>query len=205
MNPRTKFPDYIMKKTCALIGNPNVGKSVIFNKLTGSYAVVSNYPGTTVDLSRGMASFAGDEYQLIDTPGTLSLVPSSEDEQVTRDLVFRERPDVIVQVADAKNLRRTLLLTIELTELRIPMVLVLNMADEARERGIKIDRAELENILGISIIYAVGITGEGVKEIAKQIPKFHILLWDTTRISRTSSAGLKHCCRKIRCSKERLP
>ena len=159
-----------MNKICALIGNPNVGKSVIFNKLTGSYAVVSNYPGTTVDLSRGMTNFGGKPYQLIDTPGTLSLVPSSEDEQVTRDLVFRERPDVIVQVADAKNLRRTLLLTIELAELKVPMVLVLNMADEARERGIKVDRAELEKILGISVISTVGITGEGVKELAKQIP-----------------------------------
>lgn len=159
-----------MNKTCVLIGNPNVGKSVLFNKLTGSYAVVSNYPGTTVDLSRGMMTLEGQPWQLIDTPGTLSLIPASEDEQVTRDVVFRERPGVIVQVADAKNLRRTLLLTIELAELKIPMVLVLNMADEARARGIKIDRAELESLLGINVISAVGITGEGVKDIAKHIP-----------------------------------
>jgi len=163
-----------MNKTCVLIGNPNVGKSVIFNKLSGSYAVVSNYPGTTVDLSRGMTSFGGKPYQLIDTPGTLSLIPSSEDEQVTRDMIFRERPDVIVQVADAKNLKRTLLLTIELTELKVPLVLVLNMSDEARQRGIKLDRAELEKILGVTVVETVGVTGEGVKELARRIPQARV-------------------------------
>ena len=120
----------------------------------------------------------GQPWQLIDTPGTLSLIPSSEDEQVTRDVIFRERPGVIVQVAEAKNLRRTLLLTIELIELKIPMVLVLNMADEARERGIKIDRAELSRLLGISVVSAVGITGEGVKDIAKNIPPAKVPLFN---------------------------
>lgn len=168
-----------MNKTCILVGNPNVGKSVIFNRLTGRYAVVSNYPGTTVDLSRGKAGFGGSDYQVIDTPGTLSLIPSSEDEQVTRDLILRERPDVIVQVADAKNLMRTLLLTAELCELKLPMVLVLNMSDEARERGIKINRAELERVLGIRVISTVGITGEGMKELAKQIPLAKIPAFET--------------------------
>jgi small GTP-binding protein len=141
-----------MNKTIVLAGNPNVGKSVIFNKLTGRYAVVSNYPGTTVDLSRGVLVAAGENYQVLDTPGTNSLIPVSEDEQVTRDVLFREKPDIIVQVGDAKNLSRTLLLTLELMELGIPMVLALNMYDEARERGMRLDRQLLEKLLGIPVV-----------------------------------------------------
>src|SRR6185436_1919217 len=93
-----------------LVGNPNVGKSVIFGYLTGRYTIVSNYPGTTVEVARGEMRLGGRTWEVIDTPGTNSLVPQSEDERVTRDILLRERPDVIVQVADAKNLRRTLLL-----------------------------------------------------------------------------------------------
>lgn len=157
------------QKTIILVGNPNVGKSVIFNRLTGSYAVVSNYPGTTVDISRGMAAFAGQNFQIIDTPGTHSLIPSSEDEKVTRDVLLREKPQVIVQIADAKNLSRTLQLTFELMELNIPVVLALNMHDEALARGIRIDRVRLEKILGIGVVETVGITGEGMGELSKAI------------------------------------
>jgi len=158
-----------MDRTVVLVGNPNVGKSVIFNRLTGRYAVVSNYPGTTVDLSRGVAIIGGQNVQVIDTPGTNSLTPVSEDEQVTRDVLFREKPHAVIQVADAKNLQRTLLLTMELLELNIPMVLVLNMSDEARERGIRIDRAAVEKLLGIPVIETVGTTGEGVAELKKRM------------------------------------
>jgi ferrous iron transport protein B len=158
-----------MNKTIVLAGNPNVGKSVIFNKLTGRYAVVSNYPGTTVDLSRGVLVAAGENYQVLDTPGTNSLIPVSEDEQVTRDVLFREKPDIIVQVGDAKNLSRTLLLTLELMELGIPMVLALNMYDEARERGMRLDRQLLEKLLGIPVVGTVAIENEGIGELKKQI------------------------------------
>lgn len=154
-----------MDKTIVLVGNPNVGKSVIFNRLTGRYAVVSNYPGTSVDVSRGRAW----GYQVIDTPGTASLIPSSEDEQVTREVLLREKIDVVVQVADSKNLYRTLLLTAELCELGLPMVLVLNMADEALERGIRIDRKKLSKLLGIPVIEAVGTTGKGMHELKHAI------------------------------------
>lgn len=154
-----------MEKTIVLVGNPNVGKSVIFNRLTGRYAVVSNYPGTSVDVSRGRAW----GYQVIDTPGTASLIPSSEDEQVTREVLLREKIDVVVQVADSKNLYRTLLLTVELCELGLPMVLVLNMADEARERGIRIDRKKLSRQLGIPVVEAVGTTGKGIHELKHAI------------------------------------
>ncbi|MHB9154381.1 MAG: FeoB small GTPase domain-containing protein, partial [Endomicrobiales bacterium] len=158
-------------KTVILVGNPNVGKSVIFNRLTGRYAVVSNYPGTTVDVSRGVGIFLGENFQVIDTPGTGSLLPSSEDEQVTRDVLFRERPDVVVQVADAKNLLRSLLLTLELMETGIPLVLALNMSDEADSRGITIDRNRLKDLLGIPVVGTVGITGEGMAELKKEIQR----------------------------------
>ncbi len=158
-----------MNKTLILVGNPNVGKSVIFGKFTGRYAVVSNYPGTTVDLSRGMMISGGATWQIIDTPGTNSLMPVSEDEQVTRDVLLRENPDVIVQVADAKNLARTLQLTLELIELGVPMALALNMHDEARDRGIHISVRRLSDALGIPVVATVGVTGEGISDLKKAV------------------------------------
>jgi ferrous iron transport protein B len=119
-----------------LVGNPNVGKSVIFGRLTRSYVTVSNYPGTTVELAEGHAVLAGGDYRVIDTPGTNTLTPTSEDERVTRDLLLASPPRAVVQVADTKNLRRALLLTLELGELGMPVILVLNMGDEARARGL---------------------------------------------------------------------
>ncbi|MCX5778859.1 MAG: ferrous iron transporter B [Elusimicrobia bacterium] len=158
-----------MEKTIALVGNPNVGKSVVFSRLTGTYAVVSNYPGTTVDISRGTAVFGGRKFQVIDTPGTNSLEPVSEDEQVTRDILKSEHPDVIVQVADAKNMYRTLLLTFELQALGLPLILELNMFDELLQRGMKIDRDELEKLLGIPVVESTAISGEGIAELKRHI------------------------------------
>ena len=159
-----------MVETIVLVGNPNVGKSVIFGRLTGTYAVVSNYPGTTVDISRGAMTLAGRRYEVIDTPGTDALLPSSEDEQVTRDVLMRSRPAAVIQVADAKNLRRALLLTFELIECGVPIILALNMYDEAVSRGIRIDCPRLEHILGIPVVATVGITGEGISELKKRLP-----------------------------------
>lgn len=168
---QTTLDKTVATRTIALVGNPNVGKSVIFGRLTGRYVTVSNYPGTTVDVSRGSGWFGGSQFQIVDTPGILSLHPKSEDEKVTRDLLLRERPETVVQVADAKNLRRTLLVTLELSELKIPMVLALNMSDEARERGIEIDCDRLSQILGVPVIETVGITGEGIADLRRAISK----------------------------------
>ncbi|MDP2912555.1 MAG: ferrous iron transporter B [Candidatus Omnitrophota bacterium] len=148
-----------------LVGNPNVGKSVIFNSLTGSYVTVSNYPGTTVDISRGIGRFGGQKFSVIDTPGINSLEPTSEDEKVTRDIVSRGDVSTIVQVADSKNLKRSLMLTLELAALKIPLVLNLNMHDEAAERGIKIDTKLLSGRLGIEVVETVAITGEGITKL----------------------------------------
>lgn len=153
----------------ALVGNPNVGKSVIFGLLTGKYVTVSNYPGTTVEISYGNISLDSKRFVLIDTPGTNSLIPMSEDEKVTRDILLKERPSAIIQVADSKNLRRTLLLTLQIAEMGIPMVLDLNMADEARDKGIVIDTIRLSKILGIDVIPTIAPQRKGIKELRTSI------------------------------------
>lgn len=152
-----------------LVGNPNVGKSVIFRLLTGSYVLVSNFPGTTVEISRGRMVVGGRTFEVVDTPGVNSLVPQSEDEFVTCEVLLRERPDVIVQVADAKNLRRTLLITSQLVEFGIPAVLVLNMMDEAEERGLAVDTKRISELFSIPVVETVAIYSRGRKQLLQAI------------------------------------
>jgi len=152
-----------VKRVAALVGNPNAGKSALFNALTGLRATVSNYPGTTVEVYRGR--LAGGETEVVDSPGLNSLLPLSEDEQVTWELVRSVRGDggsVVVQVADAKNLRRALLLTLQLGQLEVPTVLVLNMHDEAEARGIRVDLAGLEAALGVPVRATVATRAQGL-------------------------------------------
>ncbi len=158
----------------ALVGNPNVGKSVTFNLLTGQYVVVSNYPGTTVDISSGkMPLNSGTSVEIIDTPGTNSLIPKSEDEEVTRDVLWREDINFAVQVADYKNLRRSLLVTFELIEMKIPLILNLNMEDEAEERGVFINRSKLSSMLGdIAVVCTTAIIKKGLGELKKSMNEF---------------------------------
>ncbi|QQR80806.1 MAG: ferrous iron transport protein B [Deltaproteobacteria bacterium] len=153
----------------ALVGNPNVGKSVIFGFLTGRYVTVSNYPGTTVEVTRGVADIEGQKVALIDTPGVNSLVPMSEDEQVTRNILLHEKVDSIVQVADAKNLRRALLISVQLIEMGLPFLLTLNMEDEAASLGMEIDKNKLSEILQLPVTGAIAIQKKGLKEIRKKI------------------------------------
>jgi ferrous iron transport protein B len=152
-----------------LVGNPNVGKSVIFRLLTGNYVMVSNYPGTTVEVSRGQMQLGGFTYEVVDTPGVHSLLPQSEDERVTCEILIDERPDLLIQVADAKNLRRTLLITSQLVEFGIPTVLVLNMMDEAEERGIKIDTAGLTELFGLQVVETVAIYSHGKRKLLQAV------------------------------------
>jgi ferrous iron transport protein B len=148
-----------------LVGNPNVGKSVIFGALTGRYVTVSNYPGTTIEVARGPAVLRGQEYSVLDTPGTNQLTPLSEDERVTRELLLERDGGIIVQVADSKNLRRALMLTLELGEMDLPLTLVLNMADEARLRNIKVDHERLERLLGVPVVEMVATRKEGLERL----------------------------------------
>jgi ferrous iron transport protein B len=150
----------------ALVGNPNVGKSVIFGRLTGRYVTVSNYPGTTVAVTRGRAQVGAEVCDVIDTPGVNALEgPLSEDEKVTRDLLQSGGAELVIQVADARNLRRALLLTSQLADFKLPMILVLNMIDEARARGVDVDAIGLAAELGIPVIEAVAPEGRGLAEL----------------------------------------
>ncbi len=154
-----------VRKTIALVGNPNVGKSVLFRNLTGHYVTVSNYPGTTVEIVRARANFNGHETEVIDTPGVNDLIPRSDDARVTRELLDEFDEATIVQVADAKNLRRALLLTLQLAELGRPTVLALNMFDELEERGGKIDTERLSEILGVPVVATVAPRSAGTAEL----------------------------------------
>ena len=151
----------------ALVGNPNVGKSVIFGWLTGQYVAVSNYPGTTVEVAQGNSKVGGRRRVIVDTPGINNLIPMSEDERVTRDILLDDEDLKVIQVCDAKNLRRGLMITLQLAEMEKPVVLVLNMADEAKERGITIDRHGLAQLLEISVLSTIATRRKGLDGLGK--------------------------------------
>jgi ferrous iron transport protein B len=160
-----------------LIGNPNVGKSVIFGLLTGKYVTVSNYPGTTVEVSYGNAVIGDRSLVIIDSPGVNNLTPMSEDEKVTRDILLKERPGTVVLVADAKNLKRALMLLIQLSEMQLPCILDLNMEDEAKERGIEIRYQQLSELLNIEVIGTVAPQRKGIHRLKDAImqPRLPVL------------------------------
>ena len=156
--------------TAILVGNPNVGKSVMFKNLTNHYVMVSNYPGTTVEIIQAKATFGDKQYSIIDTPGINDLTTRSEDARVTREVLDEHLDATIVQVADAKNLRRALLLTLQLAEVGRPTVLVLNMFDELEERGGNVDTARLSEILGVPVLTTVAPRNVGTEELVKALP-----------------------------------
>ncbi len=147
----------------ALVGNPNVGKSVIFNALSGFYVEVSNYPGTTVDVSKAFTEFG----EIIDTPGAYSLGNYTDDEIVTQNII--KKTDIIVNVVSALNLERDLVLTQQLIDMDFPVILVVNQMDEARRRGITIDCKKLESLYGLKVIPTVAIHKQGISDIISSI------------------------------------
>ena len=151
-----------------LMGNPNVGKSALFSRLTGAKVVISNYPGTTVEFTQGYMKLGSTTPAIIDVPGTYTLKPTSRAEEVAVQML--KDGDVIINIVDATNLERNLHLTLELLEKDIPLIVVLNMWDDTKHRGIEIDVEKLEKILGVPVIPTCGLTGEGVKELVKHIP-----------------------------------
>ena len=153
----------------ALVGNPNVGKSVLFNALTGSYVTVSNYPGTSVEVSRGNATIADETWQVIDTPGMYAVHTITEEERVAREILLNEKPDVVLHVLDARNLERMLAMTIQLIEAGLPVVLVVNIMDEAERMGLSFDLSLLQQRLGIPVIAAATARKRGIEEIKAAI------------------------------------
>ena len=159
-------------KKIALVGNPNVGKSALFNRLTGAYVNVSNYPGTTVEISRGRTEIGGETFEVLDTPGMYSLLPVTEEERVARNILLRERPEVVIHVVDAKNLERMLSLTLQLIEAKLPVILVLNIMDDAEKIGIKINLRQLEKELKIPVLATVSTTGRGVDILRGKVEEY---------------------------------
>lgn len=152
-----------------IVGNPNVGKSVLFHKLTGRYVTVSNYPGTTVEVARGLMRYRGREFTIIDSPGMYSLTPITDEERVARRILLRDRPDLVLHVVDAKNLARMLPLTAQLMETGTPVILVLNMMDELERAGLSIHIDALAQQLGVPVMPTVCLTGQGVDALKELI------------------------------------
>ena len=151
----------------ALAGNQNCGKTTLFNALTGSNQHVGNFPGVTVDQKVGEIK-DGKSGSVVDLPGIYSLRPYTQEEIVTRDFILKEKPDGIINIVDATNIERNLYLTLQLLELRVPMVLALNMMDEVRANGGTIDVQELSSCLGIPVVPISAVKGEGVSELLDQ-------------------------------------
>ncbi len=156
-------------KKIVLMGNPNVGKSVVFSRLTGANVVTSNYPGTTVDFSKGKMRLEDKKVEIIDAPGTYSLEPSNRAEEVAVEML--KDADVVINVVDSTNLERNLFLTLGLLEKGIPVVIALNLWDEAQHLGIHIDEEELEGLLDVPVVPTVALTGEGIKTLVSRIKK----------------------------------
>ena len=154
-------------KRIVLMGNPNIGKSVVFSRLTGAEVITSNYPGTTVDFSSGKARIQGEPVELIDAPGTYSLQPTSPVEEVAVEVL--RWADLIVNVVDSTNLERNLFLTLELLESKKPMIVVLNMWDEAKRSGVQIDLDGLEARLQVPVVATTTPTGEGIAELVRRL------------------------------------
>jgi len=153
------------KLTVALAGNPNIGKSTIFNVLTGANQHIGNYPGVTVEKKEGKKTYRGYEFNFVDLPGTYSLSAYSQDEVVARDFIIREKPDIVINVIDASNLERNLYLFTQLAELNIPIAVALNMMDILRAHGFDVDPQKLSKLLGVPVIPTVGTKKTGVSYI----------------------------------------
>ena len=170
-------------KKIVLMGNPNVGKSVVFSRLTGANVIVSNYPGTTVDFSKGKMKIDDETVEIIDAPGTYSLEPSNKAEKVASEML--EEADAVINVVNATNLERNLYLALELLERDIPVIIALNLWDETKHLGIKIDEKKLEKLLGVPVVPTVALTGEGIKTLVSRIKETKV----NKKIKPTSEEG----------------
>lgn len=157
------------EKTIALAGNPNAGKSTIFNALTGSHQHVGNWPGKTVEKKEGIWQQNGDQFKVVDLPGTYSLTAYAVDEVIARNFIVEENPDVVVTVIDAANIERNLYLTVQILEMGAKVVVALNMSDVAESRGIKIDIANLSEALGAKVVPTVASKELGLDDLKQAI------------------------------------
>ena len=168
MSPSTAAPH---KKKAAIVGNPNVGKSTLFNQLTRAYSLVANFPYTTISVARADVVIAGERFEIIDTPGILALDMLSEDGMITREILLQEQPELIILCLDTNNLQRSLILASQIFELGVPVIVCLNMIDESQLKGIHLNREKLEQLLGVPVVETVASEGHGIKQLLKKIPQ----------------------------------
>lgn len=202
--PFTKTP------VVALLGNPNTGKSTIFNRLTGLRQRIANYPGITVEARRGRCRIHGQDVEILDLPGTYSLSAISPDERVVLDILTGHagrRPDLLVVILDACNLRRNLFLASQLAEFGLPMILVLNQWDEALKRGARLDLSALEEALGVPVLPTVGVKGLGLEALRSAIARSlesprYLRRLEWSPAVREASADLREACGEAFCEAE---
>ncbi|MCK4882124.1 MAG: ferrous iron transporter B, partial [Candidatus Omnitrophica bacterium] len=156
-------------KKILLMGNPNVGKSAIFSRLTGIRIMASNYPGTTVEFTQGTMRVGTEKAILIDVPGTYGLDANSKAEEIAIEML--KKGDIVINVIDATNLERNLHLTLHLLEKNVPVIIALNIWDDAKHKGIAIDIKKIEKLLGVPVVATVGVTGEGIKDLVLRVPE----------------------------------
>ena len=167
---RTEAPGVLERPTLiALAGHPNVGKSTLFNLLTGLNQHVGNWPGKTVELKEGKFSFSDSKYRLVDLPGTYSLTANSAEEVVAREFIIRERPDVVLALVNAATLELNLYLVAELVELPAPVIVALNMMDVAKQEGIHIEPEVLQAALGVPVVPIIATRNQGILELLETI------------------------------------
>ncbi|MCD6098675.1 ferrous iron transporter B [bacterium] len=179
-------------KKILLIGNPNVGKSVIFSRLTGVHVIASNYPGTTVEFTKGYMRIKGEKAEVIDVPGAYTLEPSSKAEQVAVDMLdsaAEEDGNIFVNIVDATNLERNLGLTLQLIKRRVPLIVCLNFWDETKHTGVHIDAEKLEKILAVPVVPTCGITGEGIKSLVSRMSEAKVSTFQYEDEERWSEIG----------------
>jgi len=155
--------------TVAIAGNPNAGKTTLFNALSGARQHVGNWPGVTVEKKEGGFEYQGRSIHIVDLPGTYSLTAYSMEEVIARDYILTESPDVVVNIVDASNLERNLYLTVQLLELGAPVIIVLNMVDVAEARNILIDHEQLGVLMGVPVVPMVARTGKGKAELMSAV------------------------------------
>jgi len=170
MYPNRDFRTTVMK--ILLMGNPNVGKSALFSRLTGTRIIASNYPGTTVEFTEGYLKLGDEQAEIIDVPGTYTLEASTKAEEVAVEML--RDGDLVINVVDATNLERNLNLTLQLLERQVPVIVALNMWDDTRHRGIGIDSAKMEELLGVPVVPTVAVTGQGIKELVSRLPEAQV-------------------------------
>lgn len=158
-----------LKQSIALVGNPNSGKTTIYNNLTGTHQHVGNYPGVTVEKKYGFCHYKGRNFTIVDLPGTYSLFSNSTDEEITTRYLSNENPDLVINIVDASNLERNLYLTLQMLELGVPLIIILNMSDIAIKSGIKIDIEKLSTMLGVPVIQTIGHKKIGMEEVLEAI------------------------------------